>query len=573
MSIFSTSDGAVLHALHQSQAIIEFDLSGKILKANDNFCRTMGYDRDDIVGQHHSMFVLPEESRAPSYAAFWKELAKGQFQQAQYKRLGKGGREVWIEASYNPVFKGNRPVKVVKFATDITQSKIDSLSDKGKLDALSRAQAIIEFTPDGRIVTANENFLSVLGYELEEIVGQHHAIFCEPAHVESTAYRTFWKQLGSGTFVTDQFLRIGKGGRRVHIQATYNPIVDESGRVMKVVKFATDMTERVRAIEELGAGLGRLAQANIRQTLDRPFIREFEQLRNDFNLSIGGFQQTLVDVLGQTENLNGHSHTMREASDVLAERTREQATALEETSSALKQITVTVRQSNERVQDTRSLVKQAKEQAGHSATVVGDTVAAMQRIETASASIGHIIGVIDEIAFQTNLLALNAGVEAARAGEAGRGFAVVAQEVRELAQRSARAAKEIKGLISNASNEVVEGVRLVGDTGRALTEIEVFVAAINENIDAIAAATSEQTTGLGEISAAVHNLDRMTEENAAMVARTTELSHTLAQGAAVLADLVCRFQLNRRTTARDPGATRPEPRHERQAERGLRKSA
>ncbi|KQS72580.1 chemotaxis protein [Rhizobium sp. Leaf371] len=573
MSIFSLSDSAIMQALNQSQAIIEFDLTGKILRANANFCRAMGYDSKEIVGRHHSMFVLPDEARSPSYVAFWRALADGTFQQAQYKRLGKGGREVWIEASYNPVFKGKRPVKVVKFATDITQSKITSLSDKGKLDALSRAQAVIEFTPGGQIVTANENFLSVLGYQLEEIVGRHHAIFCEPDYVQSAAYRTFWEHLAGGAFVTDQFLRLGKDGRRVHIQATYNPIVDDSGRVIKVVKFATDMTERVRAVEELGAGLGRLAQANIRQTLDRPFTREFEQLRHDFNLSIGGFQQTLVDVLGQTENLNGHSHTMRQASDILAERTHAQATALEETSSALEQITVTVRQSNERVQDTRNLVKQAKEQAGHSAMVVSDTVAAMQRIETASASIGHIIGVIDEIAFQTNLLALNAGVEAARAGEAGRGFAVVAQEVRELAQRSARAAKEIKGLISNASNEVVEGVRLVGDTGRALTEIEVFVAAINENIDAIAAATSDQTTGLGDISASVNNLDRMTQENAAMVARTTELSHTLAQGAAVLADLVCRFQLNRRTTIREPGTFKPDRHNAEQGEGRLRKSA
>jgi methyl-accepting chemotaxis protein len=554
MSFFSFSDSAVLRALDQSQAIIEFDLTGKILRANANFCDAMGYAASEIVGRHHSIFVLPDEVSAPAYAAFWQDLAKGMYQQNQYKRLGKGGREVWIEASYNPVFKGKRPIKVVKFATDITASKIASLSDRGKLEALSRAQAVIEFTPDGRIVTANENFLKVLGYTLEEIVGQHHAMFCEPAYVQSADYRSFWQSLAGGAFVSDQFLRIGKNGRRVHIQATYNPIVDDRGRVMKVVKFATDMSERVRAIEELGAGLGRLAEANIRQTLDRPFTQEFEQLRTDFNTSIGGFQQTLVDVLGQTENLNGHSNTMREASDVLAQHTSQQAAALEETSAALELITGTVRASTERVHDTRNLVKKAKEQAGHSVAVVGDTVSAMQRIETASASIGQIIGVIDEIAFQTNLLALNAGVEAARAGEAGKGFAVVAQEVRELAQRSAKAAKEIKDLISNASKEVVEGVRLVGDTGKALHEIEAVVAAINQNIDAIAAASSEQATGLGEISTSVNTLDQMTQHNATMVARTTELSHTLAQGASVLTELVSRFKLNRRSAIREPGA-------------------
>jgi methyl-accepting chemotaxis protein len=533
-----------MHALNQSQAIIEFDLKGRILRANSNFCKTLGYDESEIVGRHHSMFVLPDEAASPAYALFWQDLAKGTFQRNQYKRLAKGAREVWIEASYNPVFKGKRPFKVVKFATDITSSKIASLSDRGKLEALSRAQAVIEFTPDGKIVSANENFLAVLDYRLEEIVGKHHSMFCEPSLVQSPEYRAFWQRLSHGEFVTDQFLRIAKGGRRVFIQATYNPIVDEYGKVLKVVKFATDMTERVRAIEELGAGLGRLAESDISRTIDRPFTQEFEKLRHDFNTSLAGFQQTLVDVLGQTGHVNHHSNTMREASNVLAQRTGEQAAALEEASAALEEITATVRRSNERMHDTRSLVKKATEQASLSVSVVGDTVAAMQRIETASSSIGQIIGVIDEIAFQTNLLALNAGVEAARAGDAGKGFAVVAQEVRELAQRSAKAAKEIKGLIGNASREVVDGVRLVGDTGTALHQIETIVASINENIDAITAAASEQSIGLGEINASVNTLDQMTQQNKAMVANTTELSHTLAQGAATLAELVGRFHLN-----------------------------
>ncbi|MCJ8052316.1 PAS domain-containing methyl-accepting chemotaxis protein [Shinella curvata] len=542
---------AVLAAMNKSQAIIEFDLTGKILHANKNFLDTVGYELSEIVGKHHRIFVEPEEARSAEYAAFWAGLAQGRFDQRQYRRVAKGGREIWIEASYNPVFRGSKPYKVVKFATDITDAKRKAMEDDGKLTALGRAQAVIEFTPDGQILTANGNFLATLGYQLPEIVGRHHSMFCEPTYVASAAYRDFWKRLAEGHFVSDQFTRIAKDGGKIYIQASYNPILDANGKVFKVVKFATDVTERVRAIEEIGAGLGRLAECNIRMTIDNDFIPEFEPLRRDFNNSIGAFQETLSEVLDQTYTQNRSGQDMRKAAEELSERTRQQAVALEETAAALTQATVAVRSSTERTRETRKLVQDARVSANTSASVVNNTVSAMQRIESASSEISQIIGVIDEIAFQTNLLALNAGVEAARAGEAGRGFAVVAQEVRELAQRSAKAAREIKTLITNSSAEVQEGVRLVGETGRALREIENFVEEIDHNVDAIATSAAEQASGLEEISAAVSDVDRITQENAAMVEHTTATSQTLAEGAITLSELVNRFQLNRRTMRRD----------------------
>jgi methyl-accepting chemotaxis protein len=542
---------SMLAAINRSQAIIEFDLSGRILTANENFLSAVGYELSEIVGQHHRIFVEPEEAKSAEYAAFWARLAQGHFDQNQYKRLAKGGREIWIEASYNPVTRGRKPYKVVKFATDITAAKLKSLEDEGKLNALGRAQAVIEFTPKGEILTANENFLATVGYTLPEIVGKHHSMFCAPGYVSSAEYAEFWARLVRGEFVAAQFTRIAKNGSRVHIQASYNPILDAAGRVSKVVKFATDVTERVRAIEEIGAGLGRLAECNIRETIDRPFISEFEPLRADFNGSIGAFQETLSKVLEQTKILNRSGQDMRVAAGDLSERTRQQAKALEQTAAALVETTVNVRSSTERTRQTRRLVQDARASATQSAGVVENTVSAMQRIEAASSQISQIIGVIDEIAFQTNLLALNAGVEAARAGEAGKGFAVVAQEVRELAQRSAKAAREIKALIGNSSTEVKEGVRLVGETGRALKEIGTYVEEIDDNVDAIATAAAEQAGGLEEISAAVSHVDRITQENAAMVERSTAVSHGLAEGAATLTDLVNRFQLNRRTRIRD----------------------
>ncbi|WKL23034.1 PAS domain-containing methyl-accepting chemotaxis protein [Agrobacterium tumefaciens] len=550
-----TDASAVLDALSRSQAIIEFDLTGKILKANDNFCKAIGYPEAEIVGRSHSMFLSPDDAASAEYKTFWAKLSRGEYDQGQYRRRAKNGDDIWIEASYNPVFRFGKPYKVVKIATDITSIKRKSAEDDGKLAALSRAQAMIEFTPDGKILSANENFLAALGYTAEEIVGKHHSMFCEQAYAQSQDYRSFWDELRTGRFSSGQFMRLGKDGKRVFIQASYNPILDDRGHVFKVVKFAFDVTDRMHAVEELGAALERLSQCNIRVTLDKPFVGEFERLRRDFNKSIAEFQKTLENVLGQTDDLTRSSQEVSEASVNLAERSREQAVALEETSAALEEITATVRSSTENTKETRKLVQSARTSTAASTEVVERTVNAMQRIETASREISQIIGVIDEIAFQTNLLALNAGVEAARAGEAGKGFAVVAQEVRELAQRSANAAKEIKALINNSGTEVLEGVRLVGETGEALKQIDALVRHIDGNVDMIAKAADEQAIGIGEINKAVNRLDRMTQENAAMSARTTVISTTLAQGADVLAQLVSLFKLNRRTVQREDGSS------------------
>ncbi|MCO5732174.1 PAS domain-containing methyl-accepting chemotaxis protein [Rhizobium sp. SSA_523] len=553
-SLFGNELAYVMKALDTSQAIISFTPDGTIIEANQNFCDAVGYARHDIVGKHHRMLVDAAEAQSPGYKDFWRRLAAGKFDRNQYKRIGKGGRVVWIEASYNPVIRNGRVIKIVKIATDITASKRESLESQGKLEALSRAQAVIEFTPDGKILTANKNFLDTLGYRLEDIVGQHHRMFCEADYASSREYAAFWPRLAAGEFFNDEFKRLRKDGSSVYIQATYNPILDDEGKVFKVVKFATDVSGRVRALQEIGAGLERLSEANIRMTIDEPFVEEFEHLRHNFNESLSKFQQTLEQVLVQTTMLSTRSGDMSASTSGIAHRSEQQAAALEETSAALEEITVTVRQSVERTTEARTLVREARSAASRSVEVVSATVAAMDRIETASKEITNIIDVIDEIAFQTNLLALNAGVEAARAGEAGKGFAVVAQEVRELAQRSAKAAKEISGLIANSSKEVKDGVRLVGETGEALKSIEGFVQAIDTNIEGIALGAQEQSTSLAEINSAVGALDQMTQQNAGMVSGMGAIAESLASGAAELEALVKRFKLNRRKWIREPGS-------------------
>lgn len=318
---------------------------------------------------------------------------------------------------------------------------------------------------------------------------------------------------------------------------------------------AADMAEQADAlshvVETLGAGLARLAECNIRMTIDHPFVSELEPLRHNFNNALAAFQATLEQVLETTRAIHENGQEMRAASDNLAKRTEQQAAALEETSAALEQVAATVAQASERSIETRKLVAEAKVCTDDSGRVVQSAIEAMKQIADSASEIGKIIGVIDEIAFQTNLLALNAGVEAARAGEAGKGFAVVAQEVRELAQRSAVAAKEIKTLVSNSGQQVSVGVKLVDDTGQALARIDGFVSSIDRNIDAISTAAIEQAAGLKQITIAVNELDQMTQQNAAMVEETTALSHTLSSASTDLSALVNRFVLNRRARVRD----------------------
>jgi methyl-accepting chemotaxis protein len=546
-----SSDAAnILNAISKSQAVIEFDLKGNILKANDNFCQALGYELTDIVGRHHSMFCDPAHVSSQEYRDFWARLGRGEYEAAAYRRIAKGGREIWIQASYNPVFKGGKPFKVVKLASDITAAKTRAIEDAGKLDALSRSQAVIEFKPSGEILTANENFCNALGYSLSEIVGRHHSLFCDPAYTRTEEYASFWRRLADGEFIANEFVRIGKGGREIWIQAAYNPIADASGKIFKVVKFATDVTERMSAIAALGAGMKAFAHGDLTQNLDKPFVPSMEQLRHDFNEAVDKLSSAMQTIASNTNAIAAGSREIGAAADDFSKRTEQQAASIEETAAALEEITTTVNDSSLRADEAGRLVAKTKDGAERSGTVVRNAVVAMGQIEQSSREISSIIGVIDDIAFQTNLLALNAGVEAARAGEAGKGFAVVAQEVRELAQRSASAAKEIKTLITSSSQLVKNGVDLVDQTGKALELIVSQVAEINTNVAAIVEASKEQAIGLKEINQTVNTMDQATQKNAAMVEESTAASHNLAREAEELRTLLTQFRISAEFTSR-----------------------
>jgi len=549
----SADAGQALDALNRSLAMIEFQLDGTIITANANFCRALGYELSEIKGRHHSLFVDPEEVASEAYADFWAKLGRGDFDTREYRRIGKGGREVWIQASYNPVRdRSGRVVKVVKVASDITAEKARALDAQARIEALSRAQAIIEFDVAGKILSANQNFLSTLGYALNEIVGQHHSMFVRPEEVRSPEYAAFWARLNAGEFVAAEFRRVGKGGREVWIQASYNPVFDLKGRVAKVVKFATDVTPRVQAVNEIGEGLSQLAANNLTHTIDTVFDAAFEPLRRDYNTTAEALRTAMGGIAGVTLAVSAGADEISRASDDLSRRTEQQAAALEQTAAALDEITAAVRRSADGARSANSAASAAREDATSSGEVMREGIKAMAEIEASSRQITQIIGVIDEIAFQTNLLALNAGVEAARAGEAGRGFAVVASEVRALAQRSAEAAKEIKALINASSRQVERGVQLVGQTGEALDGIAGKVTEIDRLIAEIALSAQEQATGLGEVNTAVNQMDQVTQQNAAMVEEATAAAGQLRREAADLQTLVGQFRAGEVTRLRRP---------------------
>ncbi|CAM4212421.1 methyl-accepting chemotaxis protein [Pseudoalteromonas ostreae] len=859
-----SNNDLIVTALNKSLAVIEFEPNGKILTANVNFLNVMDYSLAEIQGQHHAMFVESQEAASQEYQQFWQRLESGEFISDEFKRLGKHGKEIWIQATYNPVIdKQGRVIKVVKFATDITSQKHALAEAAGQVSAINKSQAVIEFNLDGTIITANDNFLSTLGYNLADIQGKHHRLFVDEEYAKSVDYAEFWQKLGRGEFDSGEYLRIGKGGKEVWIQASYNPIFDQNGRPFKVIKYATDISKQKKAsnearktadfvnalrvcqanvmiadndlkiifvneqvkkmlqaresalqtvlpsfsvanligtcvddfhkkpshqrqllaalekpykatlrlaglifsliatpwIDENGKRLGTIVEwqdttesvnkaeqekqeaeenLRVRQALDRVatntmiantkndiiymneavqnMMRNAEQdLRRDLpnfdssqllgqnidafhknpahqrnmlskltntystEILVGGrtfglvanpiftsenerigtvvewddrtaevaIEKEIADLVSSAgkgnlearvveqgkggfflrlaKGLNGlvavvegavsgtgdmldamangdlskrieqeyqgsFERLKRDANATadkltevinrintsatlvasgaeeisqgnadLSQRTEEQASSLEETASSMEEMTSTVRQNADNAKVVNELAGETRDKALQGGEVVNRAVISMSAINESSKKIADIISVIDEIAFQTNLLALNAAVEAARAGEQGRGFAVVAGEVRNLAQRSAGAAKEIKELIRDSVGKVEDGTLLVNESGATLKEIVIAVQKVTEMISDIAAASEEQSSGIEQVNKAISQMDEMTQQNAALVEQASAASESMSEQANDMTKLLNFFTLSQQEAAINTVSVTPTP--------------
>lgn len=395
-----------LAAIRQTMAMIEFSPEGEILEANEPFLATMGYRIDELRGQHHRMFCAKELLASAAYGQFWQRLANGESFSERFMRVAKGGREIWLEASYMPVRNAAGKVfKVIKVATDITAQVDAEHQHQSLLNAINRSMAVIEFNPKGEVIEANDNFLQTMGYRLDDIRGKHHSQFCDREEAGSEAYRRFWQRLNQGEFIADRFKRITKSGQVVWLRATYNPLYDGSGKLYGVVKFATDITAQVEH-REAEAAAAQLAFSSARET-DSSAVR-----------GAGTVDEAMQVVRGIADELAN----------------------------------------------------------------VADKIGALSE---QSERISSIVQVIRGIAEQTNLLALNAAIEAARAGEQGRGFAVVADEVRNLAARTSQATVEINDVVrlnhelaqqavsgmDGSRAKAEQGVQLVNRAGEVMLEI------------------------------------------------------------------------------------------------------
>lgn len=537
-------------AIEAVQGVLAYTLDATIVAVNDNYLRSCGYERSELVGQQLAKLMDPADPETQSLPDFWAKLRAGVPQAGEFKRITKTGDAFWISAAHTPVRDANGQVtQIVAFTTDITASKRAALESVRKVEALGRAQATIEFKPNGEIVSANENFLAVMGYRLDEIVGKHHRIFMPRAEANSVEYQNFWADLAQGNSQSGEFLRVNRAGADVWIHGSYVPVYNETGKISLVVKMATDISDSKKSVNALVDGLGELSSGNLTVRLGSEVSGQFHQVRDSFNTTLANFSEMVDEVRNRAEHMNGEAGQIASGAGDLARRGESQAASLEETAAAVEEISGNITMTSQSAQHADAAARDALKVVLKGAEVVGQAIDAIERIDEHTKQMGEFTRVIEGFAFQTNLLSINAAVEAARAGEVGRGFAVVANEVRNLAQQSAKASQNIAELIGKSETEVKAGVKLVRDAGVSLEQIQTAVGGVVENITGIAHATTEQSTGVREVSEALAQLDGVNQANLSMSEQYAAAAASLSAQVEDLGRMMDRFHTSSDVTA------------------------
>ena len=386
-------------AINKSQAVIEFKLDGTIVTANQNFLDALGYTLAEIQGKHHGMFVDPAERESAAYREFWARLNRGEFQAAQYKRLGKGGKEIWILASYNPILdEAGKPFKVVKFATDVTEQKLKAADNDGQIDAIKKSQAVIEFNMDGKIRNANQNFLDALGYSLSEIQGRHHSMFVAPAESNAMAYREFWENLNRGKYQAGEYRRIAKGGREIWIQASYNPIFDLNGKPFKVVKYASDITaqavarkkaENARGLiesvaagsEEMSASIREISETMTKSKANAVNATARVEAADQQAVKLSAASQAMSGIVELIGNITGQINLLALNATIESARAGEAGRGFAVVASEVKNLATQAKQATDKI----------GQEIGNLNSISGDVVSALDSIKQAIQGVNEYV--------------------------------------------------------------------------------------------------------------------------------------------------------------------------------------